>query len=279
MMDRNLGEQFRHFVRKHYSFNRCKSGVILIRLILGLMISSLFGGVAQAQPQEFPMRIDGDIGLGIYYLHSVIKGKTGEASVLPYGSFDLGRMFMRVDTVGIKTMKLGYGYLEIAGRISQDGFNANSGNLRGLSNRQNSVPLGLGTLQITPMGAFFINAFHDINKSDGDLFEAIYVTELDTPRTTFYPLVGAEYLSRNYVRYYYGVSTTEAAASQYSAYQPSGGAFNPNLGLIIDTKLTEEYHVNFFLRRKWLGHAIDSSGIVGKAFMDTGYITVSYRFE
>lgn len=246
--------------------------------LLGFLINTLSGGLAQAQTGELPLRMDGDIGLGNYYTRSIIRGKANRGSVLPYGNFDYGRMFMRVDTLGIKTMKLGYGYLEVSGRFSQDGFNADTSNLSGLVNRQSSMPLGLGTLQITPIGAFFINAFHDINKSSGNLFEVIYVAEIDAARLTFYPMAGAEYQSGEYVRYYYGISAQEAASSPYAVYQPSG-AFNPFLSLMVDTKLTEECHLNFFLRRKWLGNAIQSSPIVDQRTLDTGYIALSYRFK
>ena len=139
--------------------------------MLGFLISILFGCMAQAQSEELPLRIDGDIGLGSYYTRSIVRGKTDQADILPYGNFDYGRIFMRIDTLGIKTMKLGYGYLEIAARFSQDGFSTNVNNLHGLGNRQTSIPMGLGTLQITPIGAFYINCFHDINKSRGNLFE------------------------------------------------------------------------------------------------------------
>jgi len=244
---------------------------------LGFLAVMVFGGMAQAQTEALPLRIDGDIGLGSYYTRSIIRGYTDHAQILPYGNFDYGRIFMRIDTLGIKTMKLGYGYLEIAARFSQDGFNAGVDSLHGIGDRQTSIPLGLGTLQITPIGAFFINAFHDINKSGGNLLETIYVAELDTPQVVFYPLAGAEYQSGDYVRYYYGISAREAGLSQYPAYQPTG-AFNPLLGLMIDARLTREYHLNFYLRRKWLGNAIQSSPIVGQRTMDTGFVALSYRF-
>jgi outer membrane protein len=250
----------------------------LCRFMLGFLVSTLFCGIARAQTEELPLHIDGDIGLGRYSTRSIIHGKTDQDSFLPYGNFDYGRMFMRIDTLGIKTMKLGYGYLEIAGRFSQDGFNSDVINLHGLNNRQTSIPLGLGTLQITSSGAFFINAFHDINKSKGNLFEAIYVAELDNPDVTFYPMVGAEYQSKEYVRYYYGISAQEAAISQYAAYLPTG-AFNPLLGLLVDARLTEKLHLNFYLRRNWLGNTIQSSPIVGESTMDTGFVALSYRFE
>lgn len=249
---------------------------ILRGLMSGTLMFVLFAHPVRAQ--EFTDRIDGDIGLGAYDTRSVIRGKNDPVSVLPYGAFDYGRIFMRLDTLGIKTLKLGYGYLEVAGRFSQDGFRADVPGLRGLRNRQDSVPLGLGTMQTTPMGAFFINAFHDVNRSNGDLYEAIYAAELGTPELTVYPLAGAEYQSAAYVRYYYGISAQEAVTSRYAVYQPSG-AFSPLLGVMLDARLTERYHLNFYVRRKWLGNAIQSSPLVGTNTLDTSFIALSYRFE
>ena len=185
---------------------------------------------------------------------------------------------MRVDTLGLKTSKLGYGYLEITTKFNQDGFNTNGTKLLGLQTRQNSLPLGLGTLQTTSVGAFLVHAYHDINKSGGNLFDMTYVSELDTSRLTFYPLAGAEYQSRNYVSYYYGVSNQEAALSQYAVYQPAG-VINPFIGLMCDARLTEKYHLNLYLVRKWLGNAIQSSPIINQSVMDTVFIALSYRFE
>jgi len=247
---------------------------------VGAAVLSIGTACAQAQTgtEEFPMRIEGDVGVGAYYTRSIIRGKTQRASVLPYGYFDYGRMFARIDTLGIKTIKMGYGYLELAGRVSLDGFKADSANLRGLADRKNSVPIGIGTFQETPVGAFFVNAFYDVNKSRGGLFEAIYVGEVATPRVTFYPQIGAEYLSKEYAGYYYGISADEATASQYSFYQPNG-AFNPFLAALIDTRITEEVHLNLYLRHKWMASSIRGSPIVGRKGMDTTFVALTYRFK
>jgi outer membrane protein len=70
-----------------------------------------------------------------------------------------------VDTLGYKTLKLGYGRLELIGRIGQDGFDTNVPSPQGLRKREISIPLGVRTLQVTPLGAFFINVFHDVRQS------------------------------------------------------------------------------------------------------------------
>ena len=231
-----------------------------------------------AQAGEFSEGIDGDIGLGVYYTGSIVRSKSRQISVLPYAYFDYGRAFVRLDTLGVKTLKMGYGYLEVVGRYSQDGFDADTATLTGINDRKTSVPLGIGTLQITPIGAFFINAFRDLNKSGGNLFETIYVAKSEVSRLTFYPMLGAEYRSKEYVRYYYGVSPQEAAGSSYTEYQP-GGAFNPLLGMMVDAKLTGEYRLNFYFRRRWLDNAIHASPIVKRKHLDTGFIALSFRFK
>jgi outer membrane protein len=241
-------------------------------------VAGLLFGTATAQAEELPNSIQGDIGLGAYYTHSVIRGKSDEINVLPYADFEYGRLFARVDTLGIKTTKVGYGYLELVGRISQDGFSTNSPVLQGLSKRETPVPLGIGTLQVTPLGGIMINAFHDVHRSKGNLFEVIYAGQVDLQRISFYPMLGAEYQSAAYVRYLYGISDQEAIASLYSAYAPTG-AYNEFVSLIADVDLSGGYHLNCYARRKWLGEAIRQSPIIGQRYLDTGYIALSYRFK
>jgi len=137
--------------------------------------------IAGAEPippaSDLPLRIDGDIGAAAYYTRSIVRDKSEPATVLPYGYFDYGRAFLRIDTFGIKTARIGYGYLELAGRVTLDGFKTDTAGLHGLGNRQNSMPLGMGTFQETPIGGFFLNAFHDINQSRGNSYEAIWAGE------------------------------------------------------------------------------------------------------
>ncbi|MEJ1958064.1 MAG: MipA/OmpV family protein [Nitrosomonadales bacterium] len=216
--------------------------------------------------------------MGGYAMHRIIRSKQDEILVLPYLDFVYGKIFARVDTLGVKTVALGYGDLELVGRVSLDGFHTNTAALQGLTTRRPSAPIGLGTLQITPVGAFMINAFHDVNQSKGNWLELTYGAEFDLPKVTLYPLVGAEYQSKAYVRYFYGVTAQEAANSQYAAYQPDG-AFNNFIGLIADIPLAGEYHLNLNVRRKWLGDAINLSPIVSQGHLDTSYFALSYPLQ
>jgi outer membrane protein len=242
------------------------------------MAGIMLAGIAQVQAEDFPQALDGDIGAGGYYTGRYIRGNSAAVSVLPYTDFKYRRAFARVDTLGVKTLKMGYGYLEVIGRVSLDGYDTDTPELQGLATRQNSLPLGIGTLQITPLGGFYINAFRDVNQSQGNWFEMQWGGKIELPRVTIYPLLGAEYFSREYVRYYYGITAQEAANSQYAIYQPAG-AYNGFIGLIVDVELGGQYHLNGYLRHKRLGDAIQHSPIVTRGYLDTGYLALSYRFE
>jgi outer membrane protein len=251
--------------------------------IAGSLVASLFwapGVSAQssAAADEFPLKPDGDLGMGAYYTRSVVRGRTESASILPYANFDYGRMFARIDTFGVKTVKMGYGYLEIAGRVELDGFKADTSSLQGLNDRKNPLPLGIGTLQETAIGAFYVNAFHDFGKSKGSLFDLTYVVSQTYGKVTIYPQLGAEYLSKKYVGYYYGVSAQEAVTSRYGSYRP-GGAFNPYVAALIEARISDNWNLNFLLRHRWLANSISGSPIVGRRGADSLFVSVAYRFK
>ncbi len=240
--------------------------------------SMLMSGMAAAQVAPLPDHLVGDVGAAAYFTQSVIRSKSNETRALPYGYFDYGRFFARVDTLGIKTAKLGYGYLELSGRISQDGWRADTPALAGLSDRKTAIPLGLSTFQETPYGGIFLNAFVDANKSHGTLLEATYAAQFKLGSWSFYPQLGVEYRNAKYTNYFYGVSPAESAASGYAAYN-AGASTTPVLGLGVDVPLGEPWVLSMQFRRAWLASSVRSSPLVSRSTQDTGFIAVSYRFK
>jgi outer membrane protein len=229
--------------------------------------------------EEFENRIQGDLGIFINAGQSPIKGDSMSPLPLPYTYFDYGRAFTRIDTFGIKTLPIAYGHLEIVGRIKFDGYkSAGNAELNGINDRQNSIPIGLGTFQLTPIGGFFLYAFHDVNKSKGNLLEATYAAQIKFGESSLYPQVGLEYFSSQYMQYYYGVSAAEAAASGYATYTP-GASTKPFFCLMLEVPVTDGWIANFYARRKWLGSAITNSPLVNKKTQDSGFVTVAYRFK
>ena len=237
------------------------------------------GEETPAAGEPLSNRIRGDVGVLADKEQSPIKGDNTSLLPLPFAYFDYGRMYARLDTFGIKTLPVGYGYLELAGRVKFDGYTAGSNPaLKGIGDRLNSVPLGLGTFQLTPVGGFFLYALHDINRSQGNIFEADYVAEIEFWGMMLYPETGVEYYTSQYNRYYYGVSQAQAAASGYAAYGPQGSAV-PFLSMWLEVPVMKNWNADFYLRRKWLGPAIANSPLVGTRHVDGGFIAFVRHFE
>jgi outer membrane protein len=234
--------------------------------------------LAYAQAAPLTDKLVGDVGGAVYGTQSVIRSKGNDTRVLPYGFFDYDRFFARIDTLGVKTLPMGYGYLELVGRVSQDGWRADTAALSGLTDRKTPIPLGVGTFQQTPYGAFIVNAFVDANKSHGALFEATYAAEFKLGPVSFYPQVGVEHRTAKYANYLYGVSAAESVASGYAAYS-AGASTTPVLALLADVPLNESWVVNLQLRRKWLDSAVTNSPLVGRKTQDMAFVALSYRFK
>jgi outer membrane protein len=232
---------------------------------------------SDACAEMFDSRLQGDVGLAGYSTRAIVAGKQTDLSVLPYLDFTYDRYFARVDTFGFKTTKIGYGYLEVIARFNQDGFRTDIPALNGLSTRQSSLPVGLGTLQVTPLGGVFFNVFHDVNKSAGIWAELIYGAKFTAVGVVFYPLLGVDYQSADYTGYYYGVSEQEAIDSSFPAYKPTSAA-NAFVGLIMDVGLSRNWHLNGHVRHKRLDDAIYRSPIVTQRYLDTAYLALSYRY-
>ena len=248
-----------------------------LRLMRGPTSIGLITSVGLGAQPLLNDRLTGDLGAAAYVTRSVVRGKDATTVALPYAYLDKGRFFARVDTLGIKTVPLGNGYLELAGRLSFEGFKADVPALAGIGNRSNPVPLGLGTYQETPVGAFFLNAFHDTT-SRGALLEASYATELRWGRNVLYPQLGLERRSARYVNHLYGVSSAEAIASGFAAYAP-GASVSPVLGLAVQVPVSGPWALNLQWRRKWLDSAVRDSPLVSARMQDSGFMALTATFR
>jgi outer membrane protein len=245
---------------------------LICSLILGALSLSVF-----SQPPELVDRPVGDLGGAVYRTSSYVNTVSSSTEVLPYAYIDQGRFFARIDTFGIKTIPVGYGYLELAGRVNFEGFSTQ--HLSGLSGRKDPGLLGLGTYQETPIGGFFFNVFYDVNSSGGYLSDLMYAAELDLPKKlVVYPQLGLEYKSKKYTNYFYGVSASESAQSSYAQYAPASSA-SPYLGLMLEVPVAQNWNVHVLAKRKFIDSAIYNSPIVNQRYQDIYFLSLDYRFK
>lgn len=250
--------------------------------IAALLIASTICSVAYAMddvPDSLPDHVVGDIGAAVYTSNLHIGTEGTQSLVLPYAFFDYQRFFARIDEVGIKTFKLGYGYFEVIGKINLDTYKVKSSINRNSINRSDPIPLGFGTFQETPIGGFFVNAYHDFGKSKGALYEFLYFAEIETyKKIMVYPQVGVERQSSQYANYYYGINPGESSLTGYAAYN-APATNNLLAGLMIEIPVVDSWYLNIYGKRKWMGSGINNSPVLNRSFQDNIFMALAYRFK
>ncbi|MYM26092.1 hypothetical protein GTP46_26020 [Duganella sp. FT135W] len=218
---------------------------------------------AYAQQDE-TWKLVGDVGVGVNAAPVAARAQSNGTAAVPYLNFDYGPVFARIDTFGVKVAPLGAGSVELLTRVLSDGYTPRSAGWDA-ARRADSLPLGVGTLQVTSVGAFMVNVYRDVGKSKGMLLDTMYAAELPLGPVTLYPQVGVEHRSAAYVRYY--------------ASDRAGASNNTFAAIFAEIQLTSKCYVNLNLRRTWLGRAIGDSPQVRRSTLDSGLLAVSYRFN
>lgn len=243
----------------------------------GLLALALAAGASPARAQS----LDGDTGIGLTGGRSAIRGVPSTVSAIPFVYADYGRAFVRVDTLGVRTVDLGRGSLEFALRVSQDGWKTEDDPaLAGLAERRAPVLFGLGTLQRTPYGAIFAHAYHDVARSKGTLVQLSYVARFGLGPVIGYPYAALDWRDARYNRYVVGVSDAEAAQhpAALRPYQP-GDAFIPRLGLLLDWPLSGPWHLLTTASVKSLPGAVTGSPLVHRSTESSLTGAVVYRWK
>lgn len=248
-------------------------------LFIILMIFSLSCYSIEDISDGIPNRLIGDIGGAVYTSNLHIGTEGTQSLVLPYAFFDYQRFFARIDQAGIKIFKMGYGYLELAGKISLDSYKVKSPINGNSIDRSDPIPLGIGTFQETPIGGFFANAYHDFGKSKGALYELSYFGEIETLKNiVIYPQLGIERQSSQYANYYYGINPGESISTGYQSYTASASN-NLFTGMMIEIPVVEQWYLNVYAKRKWMGSSINNSPVMNRSFQDTLFTALAYRFK
>lgn len=214
---------------------------------------------ASARADDTPHYV-GDLGMGIESTRACAPGASARTRVLPYAYGDLGRLFVREDTFGVKTMPIGWGALEVVARVSTE---ASDGDGPGLAHRTNPRPVGLGTFQETPWGGVFVDAFVD-TVSGGSLLEASYAAEVPAGPLTLYPQLGVTRRSRRYDAHLYDVD----AASTTPVLQLSGELRIAPTWVLLGHAQVEPF-----------GDALRASPRVATRDRMSALVALSWRFE
>lgn len=235
------------------------------------VIAFLTASASFAQDQA---HFSGDAGLGFYRTPAIARSTDKETIALPYLYGEYGNFYARTDTFGYKLDAMAHGHLELATRISFEGYQP----LRsGLNNRNRPTPIGVGTLQETSIGSFFVYGFHDPT-SGGNLLESTYVAQMDVGKFSIYPQLGLERRDQKYVNYLYGVTANEATQSGLRSYT-AGSSASYTLGLALEFPLPDRFKLTAQIRRRSLDKAIYDSPLVDTKQQTSSFLAVSKVFD
>jgi MipA family protein len=266
-------------IKKHFT-KRVYTSVIAIAI--QLMSFGSFAATESESPEfndSIPDHIVGDIGVAVYSTNLHIGSYGTQTAPLPYGFFDYQRFAMRIDQLALKTVQMGYGHLELVGKLDYDTYKVKSIINGQTINKGYQVPIGIGTFQETPLGVFMLNAYHDFGPSSGNLLEFNYYGEIETVKqVVVYPQAGVERQTSQYANYYYGLTSAQAVQTGYAPYTASGST-NPFAGLLIEVPVIEDWYLNIYGKRKWLGSGVNNSPVLTRSFQDTMFVSLAYRFK
>ncbi|CAM3785382.1 outer membrane protein [Polynucleobacter brandtiae] len=252
---------------------------LIFLLLVFPMLSNAMTLEGLDESTTLPNRIVGDIGGAVYSTNLNIGSYGPQTAVLPYGFFDYKRLAVRIDQIAFKTIKLGAGHLEIVGKVDPDTYKVKSVINGQTINKGYQAPIGLGTFQETDMGIFMLNLYHDFGKSRGNLLEFNYFGEVELiDQIKIYPQLGIEQQSSSYANYYYGITSEEALQTGYQAFNAKTST-NPLAGFLLEIPVVDDWYLNLYGKRKWLGNGVGNSPVLTKSFQDTVFVGLAYRFK
>lgn len=238
-----------------------------------LLAAALGGSGAWAQGPGFR----GELGGMATQASALVQGASAQSSVLPYVYGDWGRFYGRVDTFGLRLRPLGQGHLELATRLSTEGFEGRKTAYPALGDRRSPTPVGLGTFQRTDFGGVFAYLMHD-PRSGGQFAELNWAGQTRLGPVTLYPQLGLQYRSSAYVSHLYGVSASERTATGLRVWQP-GASWAPQLTLHASLPLSGAWSLQGQLRQRWFDGAVADSPLVQRSSQTSGLLALTYTLH
>lgn len=238
-----------------------------------ICLLSVVPAIALAQSGGFV----GDVGGLAATYQAIVKGADNSTTALPYVYGDWGRFYARVDTLGVKMLPLGDGHIELAMRVSTEGFQSSKTAYPAAGDRSAPLPIGLGTFQRTALGGVFAYAMHD-PQSGGQFGELNWAGKLDVGPVKLYPQLGVQYRSADYVRHLYGIDAAQAQATGLSVYRP-GASFTPMATLQATVPLNGPWALQLQTRYRRLDDAVAHSPLVNRGSQVSGFAAVTYTLN
>lgn len=217
------------------------------------------------------------LGAGVGIESAPYKGDGTKFTPIPLFFFDDKWVHMLGTTADLKIGTWSNVSLALRGKFAiGDGYKQSDAPiLNGMQNRNDAFWYGPSLAWRTAFGTLSGDFLLGGNK--GEMANISFGKTFDYGHFSFEPHVDAEWLSRKYVDYYYGVRPSEAQTGRPEYAGTS--TYNMSLGTRVDYKFTPHQSVILDIGVSHLGSGITDSPLVGKKFIPQAKIGYLYQFN
>jgi outer membrane protein len=232
----------------------------------------------QASPAADPQATTWALGAAAGIEQSPYRGYGNKTRALPWVMYNGSRFRFVGTTADLKLGALGPVSFDLRAKYADDGYEGSDAPvLNGMEKRKGGFWAGAHAMWRNPYADLSLEWLTDASgNSSGQTVKLLAEHRFKTGRFTFVPYLGANWMSSNYVDYYFGVRQNEVTA-QRAAYH-GGSTTNLMGGLRTDYSLTQNQSLFLDLRVTHFGSGITDSPLVDRssaAAVRAGYL---YRF-
>ncbi|MGF7000789.1 MipA/OmpV family protein [Paraburkholderia sp. GAS32] len=217
------------------------------------------------------------LGVGAGFEQAPYKGYGTKFSPIPLLFFDDKWVHAVGTTIDLKIGTWDHVSVALRGKYALgDGYKSSDAPiLNGMQDRNGAFWFGPALAWRTGYGDLTGDFLTGGNK--GQMASLDFGKTFSFGKLSIEPHVGAEWLSRKYVDYYYGVRASEARPGR-AAYNGTS-TFDTSVGARFDYHFTRHQLVSFDIGVEHLGSGITNSPLVGKRYIPQGKIGYLYQFN
>ena len=224
---------------------------------------------------------DVSLGLGAVTFESPYKDFKDDSAAFLIAEYQGENFSIGTDGIGYRLIGDDESPISLHAILSSTGSGFDSGDstfFTGMAERDSSIDLGLSVDYQLGDGVLSASWLHDISGSHkGFVADFSYSHMLNLgDYAEFSPIVGINYLSKDYSDYYFGVRDNEATASR-AAYK-ADAAVNPYIGYELLVPLSKNWNLIHTANYTWLSSEIEDSSIVNRDNTWMAMLGVTYSF-
>ncbi len=226
----------------------------------------------------------GEIELGlatIYYNNGI----NSDSELYPYISYSNDNFYFEGTSLGLNLIEGEIGDYFAYETYAFVNYELNSYEaeselvLNDIESTKNSIDLGFQLDVTSPFGGISFSVQHDVsNTYHGNQATLSFGFSVEGERWSFTPFISFDYLSKEYVDYYYYGNQGSLLLSSENLIYKAESTINSSIGYLVDFELTDRWSIGHSLQYGLNGSAIKNSPLAdGDKFTEAQFV-ITYVF-